>query len=134
MMPGSGFSVHSLIWRHVISTISSTFASRTFLRAIATASASMSPPYILQANSFSALSSLYISSKSSLSKSGHFSNANCCRNIPGFMLAAIRAASIRKVPEPHIGSTKLLSPLHPVFIMIPAARTSLMGAAVCSTL
>ena len=48
------------------------------------------------------------------------------------MFAAIRAASMRNVPEPHIGSAKSQSPRQPVLRMIPAARTSLIGASVCS--
>jgi len=48
------------------------------------------------------------------------------------MLAAISAASIRNVPEPHMGSTKGVSPRQPVMSMMPAASTSLMGASVCA--
>ena len=49
------------------------------------------------------------------------------------MLAAMRAASMRNVPEPHMGSTKLLLPSQPLSFMMPAARTSLIGASVCAT-
>jgi hypothetical protein len=49
------------------------------------------------------------------------------------VLVAIIAASINRVPEPHIGSIKFFSPLHPVFNIIPAANTSFIGASVCST-
>ena len=131
--PSSGLSVHSDMGLHSISTMSSTWAFLMLRRAMATASGSMSPPRILQLKGRSALSSLYRSSNSSSSKSGHFSKAKLVRYIPGLMLAAIRAASIRNVPEPHIGSAKSVSPRHPVVMMMPAARTSLIGASVCSS-
>ena len=47
--------------------------------------------------------------------------------MPGAMLRAISAASISKVPEPHMGSIKSHSPSHPVIIIMAAASTSLMG-------
>ena len=50
--------------------------------------------------------------------------------MPGGMPSAIIAASINKVPDPHIGSTKGVSPRHPDFRIIPAANTSLRGASV----
>jgi hypothetical protein len=44
------------------------------------------------------------------------------------MFPAINAASIKMVPEPHMGSTKLLMRSQPVSSTMPAASTSLMGA------
>jgi len=46
---------------------------------------------------------------------------------------AIIAASINNVPDPHIGSIKVLSPRHPDFRIMPAASTSFSGASVCAT-
>src|SRR5574344_1324888 len=66
--------------------------------------------------------------------SGHFSKAYSLRKIPGLILWAISAASMRRVPEPHIGSMKSVSPFHPVISIIPAARTSLRGASTDSCL
>ena len=43
-------------------------------------------------------------------------------------MQAIIAASIKIVPEPHIGSIKFDSPDHPDIITRPAAKTSLIGA------
>ena len=40
---------------------------------------------------------------------------------------------MRKVPEPHMGSIRSVSPFQPLSIMMPAASTSLMGASVCAT-
>ena len=50
------------------------------------------------------------------------------------MLQAIIAASIRIVPEPHIGSIKFSSPVNPDSITIPAANTSLIGAILVAVL
>ncbi len=44
------------------------------------------------------------------------------------ILFAIIAASIKIVPEPHIGSIKFSSPVYPDNRTIPAAKTSLIGA------
>ena len=82
--------------------------------------------------SLSLESSLYISSNNSWSKSSHFSNAYSFRNTPGEMLRAMRAASTSRVPLPHIGSMKSVSPCHPVISIIPAANTSLRGASTLS--
>ena len=38
------------------------------------------------------------------SKSGQDWKGQCCLNRPGAVLVAIKAASIRKVPDPHMGS------------------------------
>ena len=41
---------------------------------------------------------------------------------------AIMVASIKIVPEPHIGSIKFSSPVYPESNTNPAAKTSLIGA------
>ncbi len=50
--------------------------------------------------------------------------------MPGGIPRAIIAASIRIVPDPHIGSINAESPRQPDLSTIPAARTSLSGASV----
>ncbi len=50
--------------------------------------------------------------------------------MPGGIPMAIMAASISKVPEPHMGSKNEVSPRQPDFRIIPAASTSLSGASV----
>ena len=47
---------------------------------------------------------------------------------PGAIWSAIRAASMRIVPEPHIGSMKFVLPSQPDLLTMTAARFSLMGA------
>ena len=51
---------------------------------------------------------------------------------PGAMFLANRAASMRMVPEPHMGSIKSVSPFQPERRIIPAASTSLRGASTLS--
>ncbi|MNI15374.1 hypothetical protein D3C73_686710 [compost metagenome] len=50
------------------------------------------------------------------------------RNNPGFLFVAIRAASIAKVPDPHMGFTKGELPSHLDAIIVEAARASNIGA------
>ena len=47
---------------------------------------------------------------------------------PGATFKDMSAASIKNVPEPHIGSTSGVRPVHPAVITRPAASTSLIGA------
>ena len=69
-----------------------------------------------------------IISNNSLSQSFHFSNANESLFKLGAIFFAIIAASIRKVPVPHIGSNKSDFLSHFDIKTIPAARTSFNGA------
>ena len=46
----------------------------------------------------------------------------------GALLIAIKAASIKKVPEPHIGSINCFSCFQLLSKIIPAAKTSFIGA------
>ena len=50
------------------------------------------------------------------------------RKSPGDLSVANNAASIAKVPEPHIGTTNGLFLSQPVAIMVPHAKASSMGA------
>ena len=59
----------------------------------------------------------------------NWGTSNPARIAPGGICLAICAASIKKVPLPHIGSNKGMSACHPVNANIPAAKFSLSGAA-----
>ena len=48
---------------------------------------------------------------------------------PGAILRAESAASMRIVPDPHIGSMKFVLPSQPDLLTMTAARFSLIGAA-----
>ncbi len=50
------------------------------------------------------------------------------RSNPGFLFVAISAASMAKVPDPHIGFTKGELPSHLEAIIVEAARASSIGA------
>src|SRR5208283_2977339 len=66
-------------------------------------------------------------SQASLSKQGHCSNAKE-RSSPGARWSAIAAASIGRVPAPHIGSTRGVVGSHPQSKISAAARVSRKGA------
>ena len=50
------------------------------------------------------------------------------RNRPGVLSHANSAASMARVPEPHMGTTKGLFLSHQVAIIVPAAKASSIGA------
>ena len=66
------------------------------------------------------------------SKSFQRSKANSLRCTLAGILQAIIAASIRKVPLPHIGSRKSHCPCQPLISNMPAANTSLIGCYISS--
>ncbi|MNN72936.1 hypothetical protein D3C81_1890150 [compost metagenome] len=98
------------------------------LRVIATISPEISLPKMVGVlGNGLALTLALIAAHSSLLKPANFSNAKS-RCKPGGMPASICAASARMVPEPHIGSNKVMPGFQPEVRSRPAARFSRKGA------
>lgn len=92
---------HVLITQSSMSCIATKYYLLANLRAPScTSLPSSSPPHFVLA----CLAASTLLSHADRSKSGQDWKGHRCLNRPGAVLVAIKAASIRKVPEPHMGS------------------------------